>query len=340
MDMAERKLVKDGPAQQENARLREELRKALAEVGASQERIIRTERLRALGELAEGVAHEFNNILSIILGRAQMLLGKTLDPVLRRNLEVIERVALDGSQTVRRIQEFSRKLPARPFEPVDLNRVIEQVMEITQPRWKAEAQARGLQYDVRMDQAALPPVLGDPAELREALTNLALNALDAMPEGGTLTLRTYQQAGGSGQKAEDASLLPAAGCPLPAVVVEICDTGVGMPDEVKQRLFEPYFTTKGDRGSGLGLSVTYGIISRHGGKIEVHSQVGHGSRFVMWFPFGREIARPKPETAEQLQDVIPQALSRPRSSSPPMGERKGTKARRKRPATLREGVRE
>jgi PAS domain S-box-containing protein len=307
----------------ENARLYTELRAAAKDLEASQQRIIQTERLRALGELAGGVAHDFNNTLSVILGRAQLLLDQAKDPRDRRQLEVIQQAALDGGRTVRRIQEFAGLAPARPFQPVDLNQVLEEVVEISQPRWKDEAQAKGIRYETRFELAPLPPVTGDPSELREALTNIFLNALDAMPTGGTITITTRVARGDGGQLVEPSigQLGPeggkriggaeaqrrigetehgrtGAGAPIPRspdspvrVVVEVADTGVGMPEEVKRRVFEPYYTTKGERGSGLGLSVAYGIITRHGGSIEVQSQLGRGSAFTLWLPVRRERAQ-------------------------------------------------
>jgi GAF domain-containing protein/ActR/RegA family two-component response regulator len=254
----------------ENARLYGELRSALLELEASQQRIVQTERLKALGELAGGVAHDFNNMLGIILGRAQLLRIQSRDRAFQQQLRVIEHAALDGARTVQRIQEFTRRRPARPFESVNLNKVVEEVVEVTRARWKDEAQARGFRYDVRVEATPLPPVAGDPSELREALTNLVFNALEAMPQGGQLTLST--------------------GAKRKRVYCAVADTGVGMPEEVKRRVFEPFFTTKVEKGSGLGLSVAYGIVSRHGGEIEVQSQVGQGSAFTIWLPTGRQIA--------------------------------------------------
>jgi GAF domain-containing protein/CheY-like chemotaxis protein len=253
----------------ENSRLYEELRAALKE-------IVRTERLRALGEMAAGVAHDFNNILAAILGRAQLLLAQTEDPELQRQLQVIEKAATDGARSVRRIQEFTRMRLARPFQPVDLNQVVKEVVEVTRSRWKDDAQARGIRYDVLVEPTPVPPVAGDPSELREVLTNLVFNALDAMPEGGRVTLRTGVAGG--------------------RVYCVVTDTGIGMSEEVRQRVFDPFFTTKAERGTGLGLSVVYGIVTRHGGEIEVESQVGKGSAFTIWLPVGQEIPEP-PETA-------------------------------------------
>lgn len=270
----------------ENARLYGELRQALADVEASQQRIIEIERLRALGEMAGGVAHDFNNTLAVILGRARLLLAQTQDPELQRQLRVVEKAALDGAQTVRRIQEFTRMRRGRPFASVDLNRVVEEVVEITRSRWKDEAQAKGVPYDVRIEASPLPPVLGDASELREALTNILFNALDAMPEGGRVTFKTAI-AGDS-------------------VTCSVSDTGGGMTEEVRQRVFDPFFTTKGERGSGLGLSVVYGIITRHGGEIEVQSQVGRGSTFTVRLPVPREV----PEASETTQSPKPRRRAR------------------------------
>src|SRR5262249_55153049 len=159
------------------------------------------------------------------------------DPRLRRWLEVIERSALDGAQTVRRLQEFTRIRRDQPFVAVDLNQIVREALEITQSRWREEPSSRGIAIDVRTTLREVPSVAGDPVELREALTNLILNAVDAMPDGGALSLSTRPVEG----------------------EVELCvtDSGVGMPESVRQRIFDPFFTTKGAQGTGLGLSITY-----------------------------------------------------------------------------------
>lgn len=254
----------------ENARLYGEIRAALEELTASRQQIVQTARLRALGEMAGGVAHDFNNVLAVILGRARLLLDQTEEPELQRQLKVIEKAALDGGQTVRRIQEFTRMRQARAFQPVDLNRVVEEVVEITRSRWKDEAQGKGIGYDIRVETRPIPPVAGDPSDLREALANLVFNALDAMPEGGRVTFQTELQ----GEH----------------VICAVSDTGTGITEEVRKRVFAPFFTTKGERGTGLGLSIVYGIITRHGGEIEVQSQVGRGSLFTIRLPLGRDIS--------------------------------------------------
>ncbi|MBI1846943.1 MAG: response regulator [Candidatus Rokubacteria bacterium] len=252
----------------ENGRLFAELQAALKAIEESQQRIVQGERLRALGEMAGGVAHDFNNTLAIIIGRAEVLLSDTEDLEAQRQLNVIIKVALDAAQTVKRIQEFTRMRRARPFHQVDLNQIVEEVVEVSRSRWKDDAQGRGVRYDVLVEASPLGPVAGDPAELRDALTNIVFNALDAMPEGGSVTLRTTVEHG--------------------RAVCAVTDTGIGMTDEVRQRIFDPFFTTKGERGTGLGLSVVYGIVTRHGGELDVVSRPGHGSTFTVRLPLGGE----------------------------------------------------
>jgi len=254
----------------ENSRLYGELRSALRALEESHERVVRGERLRALGEMAAGVAHDFNNILAIIVGRAEVLLGEAQDPDVHRHLNVVVKVALDAAQTVKRIQDFSRMRRGRSFQQVDLSHLVDEVVEVTRSRWKDEAHSKGLAYDVVVHPGRTPAIAGDPSELREALTNIVFNAIDAMPSGGRLTLAT--------------------GCEDDRVVCSITDTGVGMAEEVRQRIFDPYFTTKGERGTGLGLSVVYGIVTRHGGDLDVRSEPGRGATFVIRFPLARDAA--------------------------------------------------
>jgi GAF domain-containing protein len=241
----------------------------------AQDQLVRTEKLRAMGEMASGVAHDFNNVLAGILGRAQLLLGRVEDPKLRRWLEVIERSALDGARTVRRLQDFTRIRRDHPVVPTNLNQVVQQTLEATESSWRQEAQRRGIQIELITSLAApIPDVPGDPAELREALTNLILNALDAMPGGGTLALTT--------SAAPD------------HVEIAVADTGVGIPAGIRHKIFDPFFTTKGPKGTGLGLSMTYGILARHGARISVESEEGRGATFRLVFPVGLEGCAPAP----------------------------------------------
>ncbi|MFQ5828022.1 MAG: GAF domain-containing protein [Candidatus Methylomirabilia bacterium] len=247
-----------------NARLFEEKTLAYDALAAAQDQLIRTEKLRALGEMASGIAHDFNNLLAAILGRAQLVLQHVEDPTLRQWLQVIDQAAMDGAQTVRRIQEFTRIRRDQPFVAVNLNLTVQEALEVTQSRWRDEAQSRGIAIQVDTSLARVPAVAGDPVELREALTNLILNAVDAMPTGGTLSLGTF-----------------AVG---DQVVLTVSDSGQGMSEDVQRRIFDPFFTTKGPQGTGLGLSMTFGIVTRHGGEISVQSTEGKGSTFRLTFP--------------------------------------------------------
>jgi len=249
-----------------SARLFEERTRAYSELASAQDQLVRTEKLRALGEMASGVAHDFNNLLASILGRAQLTLQRLQDPQLRKWLQVIERSALDGAQTVRRLQEFTRTRRDQPFVAVDLNEIIRGALEITQSRWREETRSRGVDVEAQTSFGTLPMVAGDPAELREAMTNLILNAVDAMPTGGTLTLTTRVENN--------------------LVLVTVADTGVGIPEAIRGKIFDPFFTTKGPQGTGLGLSMTYGILSRHGARITVDSQEGRGTTFRLTFAPG------------------------------------------------------
>jgi signal transduction histidine kinase/CheY-like chemotaxis protein len=247
-----------------SAHLFEERSRAYGELAAAQDHLVRTEKLRALGEMASGVAHDFNNLLAAILGRTQLLLRRTEDPRLRQWLQVIERSALDGAQTVRRLQEFARVRRDQPLVPVDLNEVVRDAVEMTQSRWHEDCLRRGVVIDVQTQLGTIALIAGDPAELREAMTNLILNAVDAMPSGGVLTFTSAL--------VDD------------LVEVTVSDSGMGIPEAIRDSIFDPFFTTKGPQGTGLGLSMTYGILSRHRAQITVESQEGQGSTFRLRFP--------------------------------------------------------
>ena len=282
-------LAAQGAVGLDNSRLYADLRAALARVEESQQRIVRSERLRALGEMAGGVAHDFNNVLAVVVGRAQLLQRQIEEPDLRRQLKVIEQVAQDGAQTVRRIQEFARMRRTRPWQQVDVTEVIREVVEAARPRWSDQAQARAVTYAMRLDLAPVPPVTGDPAELRETFLNLLFNALDAMPQGGSVTFTTSVEAG--------------------RVACVVADTGIGMSEAVRQRCFEPFFTTKAEHGTGLGLSIAYGIVTRHGGEIEVWSRPSEGSRFTVRLPIGAEVppappAPPAPRAGRSARILV------------------------------------
>jgi len=270
----------------ENVSLYQNLQEAYERLRLAQEEAAKTERLRALGQMASGIAHDFNNVLTAILGLTELALrDPTLSPSTREDLERVRSAARGAGDIVARLREFYRQREERePRQPVDLNELIRQTVNITQPRWKDIPQERGVVIEVVMDLGEVDIIHANPAELREMLINLIFNAVDAMPEGGTLTLRTRQE----GQW----------------VVIQVQDTGVGMSEEVKQRLFEPFFTTKGEQGTGLGLAMCYGIVQRHEGKIEVESEPGRGTTFTIRLPLGE--AEPQPgEEEEELPPVPP-----------------------------------
>lgn len=252
-------------AQAEQARRHvEELSRYIAEQEKLQAQCAQLEKLSALGELASGVAHDFNNVLSGILGRAQLLL-RTNDPEkIRHGLEIIVKMAEDGAKTVKRIQDFARQRYGHERKPVSVDQILFDAFEITRPRWKDDAEARGahIQFDVRANASAI--VLGDESELREVLVNMIFNAVDAMPDGGRIVL--------------------ASAIVDDEVVISISDTGTGINPEIQSRIFDPFFTTKGHSGLGLGLAVSYSIIQRHGGRIEVSSEPGRGTTFRIRLP--------------------------------------------------------
>ena len=225
-----------------------------------------SERLRALGELAAGVAHNFNNALTSILAHTQVLVrSEELPDWARDDLRVIERVSRGAAVTVRRIQGFARTRDPDAFENADLADIVANAIALTRPRWKPPGDER-FTLDWTPSEARLP-VVANAAELCEVVVNLITNALDAMPEGGTLAVAT----GLDGDR----------------VFVEVSDTGVGIDASAQRRLFDPFFSTKGRQGMGLGLSVSHGIIERHGGEISVESGPEQGSRFSVWLPLGQ-----------------------------------------------------
>ncbi|MGD1018279.1 MAG: response regulator [Verrucomicrobiia bacterium] len=246
----------------------QQLQRAMEDLKSAQEQVIQQERLRALGGMASGIAHDFNNSLVGILGLTELLLQRpeSLDdkPKARRYLEMINTTAKDAGKIVNRLREFYRYREQREaMEVVDLNHVIDEAISLTQPRWKTQAQTRNISIAVQKDLEKIPTVSGNVAELREVMTNLIFNAVDAMPEGGTISIRTHW---------DDTH-----------VVLEVSDTGHGMTEEIRRRCFEPFFTTKGAHGSGLGLSMVHGILQRHQATVEIKSETNKGTTFTIRF---------------------------------------------------------
>jgi signal transduction histidine kinase/ActR/RegA family two-component response regulator len=262
--------------------------------------LIRAEKMRLLGELAGGVAHDFNNVLAAILGRAQ-LLKKTFindkgEPEieasgydLKKGLELIEKASLDGAETVRRIQEFSRKRKESDddnnFTEVDPLQVIHDALEFTRVRWKDEAESKGIKITIEQRLSPVPSVSGRASELREVLTNIINNAVDAMPHGGMIRLSTLSEGN--------------------TISIQIQDRGTGIPEKVRDRIFDPFFTTKGPKSTGLGMSVSYGIITRHQGTITVDSNEGQGTTFTINLPV--VVEREDREEKKEVKPVLRQS---------------------------------
>jgi signal transduction histidine kinase len=246
------------------------LEQTLCELKTTQQQVIQQERLRALGEMASGVAHDFNNTLTPILGFTDLLLEQKsmLDDKAQTThfLKMLRTAALDAANVVRRLREFYRPLETNEeLEAVDLAEIIGEVISLTEPKWRRQAQANGSTICIKKDLEALPPVAANGSSLREALTNLIFNAVDAMPNGGSISIKTSEEGG--------------------AAVLRVSDTGSGMSEEVRRRCLEPFFSTKGENGTGLGLAMVYGIIKRHRGELEIESAPGKGTSFIIKLPF-------------------------------------------------------
>jgi PAS domain S-box-containing protein len=253
----------------------------ITEQKEERERAARADKLRALGQLASGVAHDFNNSLAAILGRAQLLRRQTQDDGLVRNIEIIQTAAEDAAATVRRIQTFARKSPAREFEMLDVSSLLNDAIEITRTRWQNEALLRGLEYQVTLEAESGQHTFASASELREVFVNLIVNAVDAMPKGGKLSIGCVSEAS--------------------RLSLRFADTGTGMPEDVRQRIFDPFFTTKGAQGTGLGLSVSYSIIERHEGSISVASELGSGTVFTIDLPAAVMESEPTAAVAEEIK---------------------------------------
>jgi PAS domain S-box-containing protein len=239
-----------------------------------------SEKLTALGQMAGGIAHDFNNLLQAILGYAQLMAKNPANvDVIKRGLDVIEKAAAGGAETVRRIQKFARLRPEEAFVSLDLNQVVRDALAITRPRWEEKKGKGGLRLDLELDLGPVPTVMGRPAELHEVATNLILNAIDAMPQGGTLRIQTRAE----GDR---------------HVTLTVADTGVGMTEEVRMRIFDPFFTTKGEQGTGLGLAVSQSIVKRHGGEMRVESRPGAGATFTVVLPVATTVTAEPPASPE------------------------------------------
>jgi PAS domain S-box-containing protein len=229
-----------------------------------QSKMVESEKLRSLGLMTSGIAHDFNNLLAVILSRAELALRRADDDELRHHLEQVIASAKDGGETIHRLQEFARtRKDTSDFIGLDLNEVVREAINLSEPKWKNQAQNAGIYIEVQSDLQADRYIHGAPAQLRDILINLIFNAVEAMPEGGLISVRTKTDE-------EGATLV-------------ISDTGIGMTEEVKEQIFVPFFTTK-PGGTGLGLSMVYGVVQRHGGSIEIDTQTGQGTTIAIWLP--------------------------------------------------------
>jgi signal transduction histidine kinase/CheY-like chemotaxis protein len=278
----------------QQAKLYGALEQAYNDLLQTQQVVMQQERLRALGQMASGIAHDINNALTPMALYTESLLENesSLNPHARDSLTVIQRAIDDIAHTVSRMKEFYRpREPGSALLPMQLNQLVRQVMDLTRARWSDMPQQRGTVVEMRTELAEdLPAVLGVESEIREALVNLVFNAVDAMPDGGVLTLRTRLLDG-----------------PIRHACIEVTDTGVGMDEATRRRCLEPFFTTKGERGTGLGLPMVYGVVQRHGADLDIVSSVGLGTTVTLRFPVPESIAAGT-ALADELPYVLPGRL--------------------------------
>jgi two-component system, NtrC family, sensor kinase len=236
----------------------------LTERVSLEDQLVQAEKLSSIGLLAAGVAHEVNTPLAVIASQGQMLLRQMPpEEPQSRTLEKIVKQAFRASEIVNSLLKFSRVSGAE-YAELDLNKVIQETLSLVEPMLKSAKVSLNLQLD-----GDLPAVWGNAGKLQQVFMNLIVNARDAMPKGGELTLATERDDG--------------------QVRVEVCDTGVGIPPDHLTKIFDPFFTTKSkSRGTGLGLAVSYGIIREHAGKVEVESRQGHGTTFRLELPAARK----------------------------------------------------
>jgi PAS domain S-box-containing protein len=262
-DVTERRRV-----QADLQRSHSQLEATLAELQATQQQVLQQGRLRAMGQMASGIAHDFNNSLSPILGFSELLLRPERihdQGQVETYMRLINTAARDASSVVRRLRElYAERGEPLAASAVDLKSCIEHAVALTQPRWKNQALANGATIQFVVDTLDTPMVAGDSADLRELLTNLIFNAVDAMPEGGTITIAARRD----GEYAR----------------LEVRDTGVGMTEEVRQRCLEPFFSTKGTHGTGLGLVMVSALVERHRGTCTIESEPGRGTAFILRLP--------------------------------------------------------
>jgi signal transduction histidine kinase/CheY-like chemotaxis protein len=225
---------------------------------------VRDEKMRIMGMMAGGVAHDFNNLLATIIGRTQLLQKQFPDGEINRDLETVEKAARDGAGVVRRLQDYTRVSRQSDMVVTRVKTLIEDVVEFTRTQWESESFRSGRHIEVKNEVAADLLVACNPSELREVFTNIMLNALAAMPDGGVIRF--------------------AADATRERVRIRVIDFGVGMSETTRSNIFDPFFTTRKEEGNGLGMSIVYGILMRHGGAVSVESEAGRGSTIIIELP--------------------------------------------------------
>ncbi|HET8578889.1 MAG TPA: GAF domain-containing protein [Methylomirabilota bacterium] len=283
----------------ENSRIHAELRGAFEQAVAAQEGVVQSEKARALGEMAGGISREFNNIFAIILGKAQLLLARAHDDSLREGLGMLEEAAWRGADIVHRLLGLAATTTVDTVSPVEMTALIQDAVGLTQTRWKDEPEGRGARIEVVTDLEPVPPVAANPTALREAVMNLIVNAVDAMPRGGRMVIRTRAINAG--------------------VELTVSDTGEGIPADIRPRIFDAFFTTRAPQRLGLGLSVVHAIVTRYRGAIDVASAAG-GTTVTVWLPgAGPTAAVPPPPEAERLFSPRPPEARGPSGPEPSAG---------------------
>lgn len=236
----------------------------VSEIREIEDKFAQDKKMVAIGQISSGVAHDFSNVIMGILGRIKIMRMTLNIPELEEQFELLERSAQDGAETVRRMQEFTRAWKETAFVDINLPELINEVIALTRPKWRQAAKKDGRLVEVTCDLEDNVYISGNTSELHNALTNLIFNAVDAMPDGGFISVKC--------RKKND------------QVLMQVKDTGIGMTDEILEKIFDPFFTTKGSEGNGLGMSEVYGVVKRHSGTIEVQSDVGEGTTFTLTFP--------------------------------------------------------
>lgn len=225
---------------------------------------LQVKKLSALGKISSGVAHDFNNILTILSGRINLIEKQKVPSSVQQNLDLMKKAISDGAEKIRAIQDFGRHKIDEKLSKINVSELVEDVLTITEPKWKNIPWEKGIIIEPVLELQENLIIRGIRSELRNGLANIIFNAVDAMPDGGLLKIKTKFVNN--------------------FVVLTIEDTGIGMTDEVIEKIFDPFYTTKGDKGTGMGMSEVYGLVKRHNGFINIDSQVGLWTRVVLGFP--------------------------------------------------------